>query len=69
MQQTVHNLTEVLDGVIAKIDNPEITMDEMMEYIKGPDFPTGASIMGKIITFILMSFLPTCAKSVNQAVS
>ena len=42
-----HNLTEVLDGVIAKIDNPMITLDEMMEYIKGPDFPTRASIMGK----------------------
>ncbi|MBE7039706.1 MAG: DNA gyrase subunit A [Ruminococcaceae bacterium] len=42
-----HNLTEVLDGVIAKIDNPDITLDEMMEYIKAPDFPTGASIMGK----------------------
>ncbi|MBR5236709.1 MAG: DNA gyrase subunit A [Clostridia bacterium] len=42
-----HNLTEVLDGVIAKIENPEITLPEIMEYIKGPDFPTGASIMGK----------------------
>ncbi|MBE7027700.1 MAG: DNA gyrase subunit A [Ruminococcaceae bacterium] len=42
-----HNLTEVLNGVIAKIDNPDITLDEMMEYIKAPDFPTGASIMGK----------------------
>ncbi|MBE7048855.1 MAG: DNA gyrase subunit A [Ruminococcaceae bacterium] len=42
-----HNLTEVLNGVIAKIDNPDITVAEMMEYIKGPDFPTGASIMGK----------------------
>jgi len=42
-----HNLTEVLNGVIAKIDNPDITVAEMMEYVKGPDFPTGASIMGK----------------------
>ena len=42
-----HNLTEVLNGIIAKIDNPDITLDEMMEYIKGPDFPTRASIMGK----------------------
>ena len=42
-----HNLTEVLNGVIAKIDNPEITLDEIMQYIKGPDFPTKASIMGK----------------------
>ncbi len=42
-----HNLTEVLDGVIAQIDNPDITVEELMEYIKGPDFPTKASIMGK----------------------
>ena len=42
-----HNLTEVLNGIIAKIDNPDITLDEMMEYIKGPDFPTRASIMGR----------------------
>ena len=41
-----HNLTEVIDGIIATIDNPEITIDELMEYIKGPDFPTGAQIMG-----------------------
>ena len=42
-----HNLTEVLDGVIAQIDNPDITVEELMEYIKGPDFPTRASIMGR----------------------
>ncbi|MBE7051174.1 MAG: DNA gyrase subunit A [Ruminococcaceae bacterium] len=42
-----HNLTEVLDGVIAQIDDPEITVEELMEHIKGPDFPTKASIMGK----------------------
>ncbi|MDD4688120.1 MAG: DNA gyrase subunit A [Eubacteriales bacterium] len=42
-----HNLTEVLDGVIAQIDNPEITVDELMEYIKGPDFPTRSFIMGR----------------------
>lgn len=41
-----HNLTEVIDGIIAVIDNPEISIDELMEYIKGPDFPTGAQIMG-----------------------
>ncbi len=41
-----HNLTEVMDGVIAQIDNPNITVDELMDYIKGPDFPTKASIMG-----------------------
>ncbi len=41
-----HNLGEVIDGVIAVIDNPEITIDELMQYIKGPDFPTGANILG-----------------------
>lgn len=42
-----HNLTEVLNGVIAQIDNPNITVDELMQYIKAPDFPTRASIMGR----------------------
>ncbi|MBR0276986.1 MAG: DNA gyrase subunit A, partial [Clostridia bacterium] len=42
-----HNLSEVLDGVIAQINDPEITVEELMEYIKGPDFPTKASIMGR----------------------
>ncbi len=41
-----HNLTEVIDGIIALIDNPDMSIDEIMEYIKGPDFPTGAKIMG-----------------------
>ncbi len=42
-----HNLTEVLNGVMAQIDNPDITTEELMEHIKGPDFPTKATIMGK----------------------
>ena len=41
-----HNLGEVIDGCVAYIDNPEITLDEIMKYIKGPDFPTGAIILG-----------------------
>jgi DNA gyrase subunit A len=41
-----HNLTEVCDGIIATIDKPEITTDELMEIIKGPDFPTGGQIVG-----------------------
>ena len=41
-----HNLTEVIDGCIAYIDNPEIDTMEMMNYIKGPDFPTGGIILG-----------------------
>ena len=42
-----HNLSEVIDGIIKVIDNPEITIEELMETIKGPDFPTGATILGK----------------------
>jgi DNA gyrase subunit A len=41
-----HNLNEVVDGLIAMIDNPEITMEELIEYIKAPDFPTGGIIYG-----------------------
>lgn len=42
-----HNLGEVIDCVVSTIENPEIEIDEMLKYIKGPDFPTGAIIMGK----------------------
>lgn len=42
-----HNLAEVIDGTIAMIDNPDITVDELMEYIPAPDFPTGGVIMGR----------------------
>ncbi len=42
-----HNLTEVINGIIALIDNRDITVDELMGYIKGPDFPTGGLIMGR----------------------
>ena len=41
-----HNLTEVINGILAYIGNNEITTDELMQYIKGPDFPTGGTIMG-----------------------
>ncbi len=41
-----HNLSEVIDGIIAVIDDPMIELDELMNYIKGPDFPTGGIIMG-----------------------
>lgn len=41
-----HNLGEVIDGCVAYIDNHDITLDELMQYIKGPDFPTGANILG-----------------------
>lgn len=42
-----HNLNEVVDGIIAVIDDPMITTEELMTYIQGPDFPTGGVIMGK----------------------
>ena len=42
-----HNLAEVIDGTVAMIDNPEITVDELMQYIPAPDFPTGGIIMGR----------------------
>ena len=41
-----HNLREVIDGCVAYIDNHDIELDELMQYIKGPDFPTGATILG-----------------------
>ena len=41
-----HNLGEVIDGCVAYIDNPDIDLDGLMKYIKGPDFPTGAIILG-----------------------
>lgn len=42
-----HNLTELIEGLIYLIDNPEATLEELMKYIKGPDFPTGAIILGR----------------------
>lgn len=41
-----HNLAEVIDGVIMMIDDPDVQVDDLLECIKGPDFPTGATIMG-----------------------
>jgi DNA gyrase subunit A len=42
-----HNLGETIDGLLALMDKPDITLDELMEHIPGPDFPTGASILGR----------------------
>lgn len=42
-----HNLTEVIDGVITMIDNPAVTVEDLMQIVKGPDFPTGGTILGK----------------------
>src|SRR5436190_3123084 len=41
-----HNLVEVIDGICAQIDNPEITAEELMKFVEGPDFPTGCAICG-----------------------
>jgi DNA gyrase subunit A len=41
-----HNLTEVIDGICAQIDDPDITLDQLMKHVKGPDFPTGCAICG-----------------------
>ncbi len=41
-----HNLVEVVDGICEQIDNPDITLDELMQHVKGPDFPTGCVICG-----------------------
>ncbi len=41
-----HNLCEVIDGCVAYIDNPDITVEELMHYVKAPDFPTGGFILG-----------------------
>ena len=41
-----HNLGEIIDGICAQIDNPDITLDELMVFIKGPDFPTGCMLCG-----------------------
>ncbi|HIB65097.1 MAG TPA: DNA gyrase subunit A [Phycisphaerales bacterium] len=42
-----HNLRELTSGILALMDNPEMTVDDLMEHIKGPDFPTGAKILGQ----------------------
>ena len=42
-----HNMGEVIDGITALIDNPELSLEELMEHIKGPDFPTAGIIMGR----------------------
>src|SRR4030095_14233375 len=41
-----HNLGEVIDSICAQIDDPDITLDGLMELVKGPDFPTGCAIIG-----------------------
>src|SRR5207245_3374921 len=42
-----HNLGEVIDAVVSQIDDPDVTLAQLMKHVKGPDFPTGASIVGR----------------------
>jgi DNA gyrase subunit A len=42
-----HNLKEIIDGTVALIDNPSLTSPDLLQYVKGPDFPSGGTIMGK----------------------
>lgn len=62
-----HNLREVIDGIVAYINNPEITILELMEYIKAPDFPTGGTIYG--INGIKNAFATGRGRIVIRAVS
>ncbi len=62
-----HNLREVIDGVVALIDDPDITVEGLMEYIKGPDFPTAAQIRG--ISGIRETYLTGRGKIVIRAKS
>src|SRR5208283_1244043 len=41
-----HNLGEIIDGICAQIDKPNITLEELMKHVKGPDFPTGCMLLG-----------------------
>src|SRR5438270_672883 len=47
LAMTPHNLGEVVDACLALIDNPEIGLDELLDIVPGPDFPTGAEIIGR----------------------
>src|SRR3989442_8670744 len=42
-----HNMGEIIDGITAQIDDPEITIDDLMKHVKGPDFPTAGYILGR----------------------
>src|SRR5213083_3712562 len=57
-----HNLIEVIDGICAQIDNPEITLEELMKHVKGPDFPTGCAICG---VSGIKQYLETCRGSMK----
>jgi len=75
-----HNLTEVINGIIAYISNPGLTVDELMEYVPGPDFPTGGFIYGRegiiqgyrtgrgIVQMRARAFIETQKKSERQSI-
>jgi DNA gyrase subunit A len=75
-----HNLTEVIDGIIAYIANPALTVDELMAYVPGPDFPTGGFIYGRegiiqgyrtgrgIVQMRARAFIETQKKSERQSI-
>ena len=60
-----HNLTEVIDGLLAYMANKEITTQELMEYVKGPDFPTGGEILG--ISGLIQAYETGRGSIVNRA--
>src|SRR5688500_1248787 len=57
-----HNLGEVIDGICAQIDNPDITIRELSNFVKGPDFPTGSTICG---TAPIMEYFTTGKGSIR----
>ena len=60
-----HNLTEVIDGVLNLSKNPDITIAELMEDIKGPDFPTSGIILGKVVFVVHMKQVEVPFKCVH----
>jgi len=60
-----HNLTEVIDGLLAYMQNKDITTQELMEYVKGPDFPTGGEILG--ISGLIQAYETGRGSIVNRA--
>ncbi len=60
-----HNLTEVINGVVALIENPDLSIEELMEHVPGPDFPTGGIIMGLCLMLILKIDNPVARGSIT----
>ena len=60
-----HNLTEVIDGVLSLSKNPDITINELMEDIQGPDFPTAGLILEKVVSAVHMKQVVVLSKCVH----